>query len=123
MQLETIKIKHKSGYCLINKADFDESRHQLYEETEFKIPQTPDDVSLGPCRETAGQRSDRWSNSKDISEAKTVINLNTADKKTLTSLPGIGARTAAEIIEARPFASLKEAIAQFKVLEELPVEV
>ncbi|MDJ0536756.1 MAG: helix-hairpin-helix domain-containing protein [Xenococcaceae cyanobacterium MO_207.B15] len=93
MKLETVKIKHPDGYSLINKTDFDKSIHELFEES-----------------------------NQTISEEK-KINLNTADKKTLVSLPGIGAKTADEIMETRPFKSLEDAIAQFKVLEGLSVEV
>ncbi len=95
MKVETIKIKHPDGYSLINKADFDESIHELFEESNQSVPAL-------------------------VEEKKVLkINLNTADKKTLISLPRIGAKTAEEIINARPFGSLEEAIAQFKGLEDL----
>ncbi len=45
------------------------------------------------------------------------ININTASKTTLMSLSGVGAKTATEIIESRPFESIERAIAQFKILE------
>ena len=31
MKLETIRIRHKGGYALINRAEFDPKRHQPYE--------------------------------------------------------------------------------------------
>ncbi len=36
-------------------------------------------------------------------EAKTLVDLNSADQKALESLPGVGPATAREIIKARPF--------------------
>lgn len=32
MRLETVKIVHSGGFCIINKVDFDSSKHQLYGE-------------------------------------------------------------------------------------------
>ncbi len=114
MKVETIKIKHPDGYSLINKADFDESIHELFEESNQP-------VSALPARAVEVSSTDVSFSVEKTEDFK--INLNTADKKTLISLPGIGAKTAEEIIDARPFESLRSAIAQFKVLEELPVEV
>lgn len=34
--IETVKVKHNGDYMIINKADFDESKHQLYEDEKEK---------------------------------------------------------------------------------------
>ncbi|MDJ0577254.1 MAG: helix-hairpin-helix domain-containing protein [Xenococcaceae cyanobacterium MO_234.B1] len=125
MKVETVKIKHPDGYSLINKADFDESIHELFEESNQSVPalparaveETSTDVSLRTYQADGVSPSVLSSSAEEKKVLK--INLNTADKKTLISLPRIGAKTAEEIINARPFGSLEEAIAQFKGLEDL----
>ena len=32
MKLETVKIKHENGFCIINKSDFEKSKHELFDE-------------------------------------------------------------------------------------------
>lgn len=32
MEVETIKIKHKDGFAIINKDDFDPKKHEAYEQ-------------------------------------------------------------------------------------------
>lgn len=91
MRLETVKIKHPGGYSLINKAEYNKSIHELFEESNQVIPE------------------------------KKTLKINTADKKALISLQGVGSKTADEIINARPFESLEDAIAKFRVLENLEV--
>lgn len=46
--------------------------------------------------------------SDQLNEANSVININTASATDLESLPGIGAVTAGNIIEARPFAQKED---------------
>jgi hypothetical protein len=35
MKISTVKIKHSSGYCLINQSDFDPDLHELYNDVSF----------------------------------------------------------------------------------------
>ena len=43
-ELEVVKVKHVDGYMIINKKDFDKSKHELFEEKKKKVakkyPQT-----------------------------------------------------------------------------------
>ena len=50
-------------------------------------------------------------------EGGPIVDLNTASKKDLAALPGVGPDYAQNIIDARPFAS-KEQLLQKKVLPE-----
>ena len=43
MKLETIKIRHKDGFALINRAEFDPKRHQPYETP--KLEEKPEKAS------------------------------------------------------------------------------
>ncbi len=43
MKLETIRIRHKGGYALINRAEFDPKRHQPYEPP--KLEEKPEKAS------------------------------------------------------------------------------
>lgn len=36
MKVETVKVKHEDSYMIINKSDFDKSKHELYKETKKK---------------------------------------------------------------------------------------
>lgn len=36
-ELEVIKVKHKDGFMLINKQDYDEKKYELYKENEVKL--------------------------------------------------------------------------------------
>lgn len=36
MKLETVKVKNEKGYIIINKSDFDEKNHKLYQESKEK---------------------------------------------------------------------------------------
>ena len=38
--LETIKIEHKDGFALINKADFDVKKHKEFKEKPAKVEPT-----------------------------------------------------------------------------------
>ena len=98
MCLPIIKIKHPDGYCLINESDFDPKIHQMF----FReaCPLTGINPPLRGEKPTVKK-----------------INLNTATKTALMSLSGVGVKTATEIIEARPFESIENAIAQFGILE------
>ena len=43
MKLETIRIRHKGGFALINRAEFDPKRHQPYEPP--KLEEKPEKAS------------------------------------------------------------------------------
>lgn len=36
--METVKIKHKDGFAIINKVDFDAKKHELFDDAPAKKP-------------------------------------------------------------------------------------